>query len=51
MQKKRGPPAIPYFTFDFQYVGEVESMEEAKVLRNLYDSYAKSGFVADAGGD
>lgn len=51
VQKKSGPTGDPYFSFDFQYVGEVESMEEAKVLRSLYDSYAKSGFVADAGGD
>ena len=51
VQKKSGPTGDPYFSFDFQYVGEIESMEEAKVLRNLYDSYAKSGFVTDVGGD
>ena len=49
VQKKSGPTGDPYFSFDFQYVGEIESMEEAKVLRNLYDSYAKSGFVTDVG--
>jgi hypothetical protein len=49
IQKKQGPTGDPYFSFDFQYVGEVESMEEAKMLRGLYDSYAKSGFVTDVG--
>ena len=49
VQKKTGPTGDPYFAYDFQYVGEVESMEDAKKLRGLYDQYAKSGFVADAG--
>ena len=49
IQKKQGPTGDPYFSFDFQYVGEIESVEEAKMLRNLYDSYAKSGFVVDVG--
>ena len=48
VQRKTGPTGDPYFSFDYQFVGEVESMEEAKVNRGLYDSYAKSGFVVDA---
>ena len=49
VQKKQGPTGDPYFAYDYQYVGEVESMPEAKMLRGLYDQYAKSGFVADMG--
>ena len=51
MQRKTGPTGDPYFTFDYQFVGEVETMEEAKRNRSLYDQYAKSGFVADAMSD
>jgi hypothetical protein len=47
VQKKTGPTGDPYFAFDYQYAGEVESVEEAKTLRGLYDNYAKSGFVTD----
>ena len=49
VQKKTGPTGDPYFAYDYQYVGEIESMEEAKTNRNLYDAYAKSGFVVDTG--
>ena len=51
VQRKTGPTGDPYFTFDYQFVGEVETMEEAKANRALYDQYAKSGFVADVMSD
>ncbi len=51
VQKKPGPTGDPYFTYDYQFVGEVESVADAKMLRGLYDQYAKSGFIADAMGD
>ena len=51
VQKKNGPTGDPYFAYDYQFVGEVESVADAKVLRGLYDQYAKSGFVADMGDD
>ena len=51
VQKKTGPTGDPYFAYDYQYVGEVETVEEAKALRNMYDAYAKSGFVVDTGHD
>ena len=51
VQKKTGPTGDPYFSFDYQYVGEVETVEDAKMLRGLYDNYAKSGFVTDTGHD
>ena len=49
VQKKTGPTGDPYFAYDYQFVGEVESVAEAKALRALYDQYAKSGFVVDVG--
>ena len=49
VQKKTGPTGDPYFAYDYQYVGEVESVEEAKKLRGLYDQYSRSGFVSDMG--
>ena len=49
VQKKTGPTGDPYFAYDYQYVGEVESEAEAKALRGLYDQYSKSGFVVDMG--
>ena len=51
VQKKPGPTGDPYFSFDYQYIGEVETVEDAKMLRGLYDNYAKSGFVTDTGHD
>ena len=51
VQKKTGPTGDPYFAYDYQYIGEVETVEEAKALRNMYDAYAKSGFVVDTGHD
>ena len=49
VQRKTGPTGDFYFAYDYQFVGEVESVAEAKSLRALYDQYAKSGFVVDAG--
>ena len=41
VQKKTGPTGDPYFAYDYQYVGEVESVVEAKALRSLYDQYSQ----------
>ena len=49
VQKKHGPTGDPYFAYDYQFVGEVETEEQARFNRGLYDQYAKSGFVADMG--
>ena len=51
VQRKTGPTGDPYFSFDYQYVGEVETIEDAKMLRSIYDNYAKSGFVTDPSHD
>jgi hypothetical protein len=45
--KKSGPTGDPYFAYDYQFIGTLESEEEAKVMRGLYDQYAKSGFITD----
>ena len=47
--KKPGPSGDPYFTFDFQYVGNVQSEEEGAAARAMYDQYRRSGFVVDLG--
>ena len=49
VQKKSGPTGDAYFSFDLQYIGEVESEAEARMTRGLYDSYIKSGFIVDTG--
>ena len=49
VQKKSGPTGDAYFSFDLQYIGEVESEAEARMTRSLYDSYIKSGFIVDTG--
>ena len=47
VQKKTGPTGDPYFSYDFQYAGEIANEDDAKMMRGLYDQYSKSGFVAD----
>jgi hypothetical protein len=47
--KKSGPTGDPYFAYTYQFIGEVESKEEANAMRALYDQYAKSGFIVDTG--
>ena len=49
VQKKTNQTGDSYFTYDYQFVGEVESVADAKALRALYDQYLKSGFVVDVG--
>lgn len=49
VQRKTGPTGDFYFTYDYQYVGNVGSEEEGKATRALYDQYVKSGFVTDFG--
>ena len=44
-----GPTGDPYFSYDYAYVGNIESEEEALRMRGLYDNYAKSGFLVDIG--
>lgn len=48
VQKKPGPTGDPYFSYEYQYVENVQSEEDGAALRALYDQYSKSGFVTDA---
>jgi hypothetical protein len=47
--KKSGPTGDPYFAYTYQYVGNIESEEDAATMRALYDQYVKSGFIVDVG--
>jgi hypothetical protein len=45
--KKTGPSGDPYFTYDYQYIGNVQSEEEGDAARALHEQYVKSGFISD----
>ena len=47
VQRKTGPTGDPYFTYEYQYVGNVQSEDDGKFTRALWEQYAKSGFVTD----
>jgi hypothetical protein len=47
VQRKPGPSGDPYFTYDYQYIGNVQSEAEGDKNRALYEQYVKSGFVVD----
>jgi hypothetical protein len=47
VQRKTGPTGDPYFTYEYQYIGNVQSEEEGDKNRGLYEQYVKSGFVVD----
>ena len=49
--KKPGPSGDAFFTFDYQYVGNIQSEDEGKANRALYDQYRRSGFVVDLGAE
>jgi hypothetical protein len=47
--KKSGPTGDPYFSYVYQYIGEIDSIEQANFMRAIYDQYSRSGFIVDAG--
>jgi hypothetical protein len=47
VQRKTGPTGDPYFTYEYQYIGELGSVAEAEFTRTLYEQYVKTGFVVD----
>ena len=47
VQRKTGPTGDPYFTYEYQYVGNVQTEDDGKFTRALWEQYAKSGFVTD----
>jgi hypothetical protein len=46
-QKKTGPTGDPYFTFEFQHIGNIQNEAEGAAMRALYEQYSKSGFITD----
>jgi hypothetical protein len=48
-QRRTGPTGDPYFSFEFQHIGNVQDEKEGEALRALYDQYSRSGFVTDFG--
>jgi hypothetical protein len=51
VQRKTGPTGDPYFTYEYQYIGNLQTEEEGKFTRSLYDQYSKSGFITDFEGE
>jgi hypothetical protein len=47
VQRKTGPTGDPYFTYEYQYIGNLLSEDDGKFTRSLYDQYLKSGFLTD----
>jgi len=46
-QRKTGPTGDPYYTYEYQYLGNLQTEAEGIEAKALYDQYAKSGFVTD----
>jgi hypothetical protein len=44
IQKKTGPTRDPYFTYDYTFLGVIQSEEIGKQARALYEQYSKTGF-------
>jgi hypothetical protein len=47
VQRKSGPTGDPYFTYEYQYIGNVKTEEEGKFNKGLWQQYIKSGFITD----
>jgi hypothetical protein len=47
VQRKTGPSGDPYFTYEFQYLSNVEDEKEGMELHGIWDQYRRSGFVAE----
>jgi hypothetical protein len=50
-EKKTGPTGDPYFTFNYQHIGNIQDEAEGAAMRALYDQYSKSGFITDMEGE
>jgi hypothetical protein len=46
-QRKTGPTGDPYYTYEYQYLGNLQTEQEGIEAKALYDQYAKSGFVTE----
>lgn len=47
VRKRPGPSGDPYFTFEYQYIGNLTDEKEGDAHQAIYQQYAKSGFIAD----
>jgi hypothetical protein len=45
--KRQGPTGDVYFSFEYRYLGPVETAEEGAFNRRLWQQYSKSGFIVD----
>jgi hypothetical protein len=48
-KKLTGPTGDPYFSFEYQHIGNIQDQAEGAAVRALYEQYSKSGFVVDLG--
>jgi hypothetical protein len=44
IQRRTGPTNDPYFTYGYTFLGVIQSEEDGKQLRGLYEQYSKTGF-------
>jgi hypothetical protein len=48
-KRQTGPTGDPYFSFEYQHIGNIQNPVEGGEMRALYNQYAKSGFITDIG--
>jgi hypothetical protein len=46
-QKLTGPTGDPFFSYEFQYIGNIQDQREGQHMQALYEQYSKSGFIVD----
>ena len=46
-KKLTGPTGDPFFSYEYQYIGQVQSEAEGDAMQAIYQQYSKSGFVVD----
>jgi hypothetical protein len=46
-KKLTGPTGDPYFSFEYQHIGNIQNEQEGAAMRALYEQYSKSGFIVD----
>jgi hypothetical protein len=42
-----GPTGDPFFSYEFQYIGNIQDQREGQHMQALYEQYSKSGFIVD----
>jgi hypothetical protein len=46
-QKLTGPTGDPFFSYEFQYIGNIQDQGKGQRMQALYEQYSKSGFIVD----